>query len=211
MATILYNPTNEDFIGQHMGEHVHIPANSELKVDEARGRHLLNFLGPRGLTFLEYGDDSSGAKELKAKNARKTNKEFKLRHINNFNARNEQRKQQGLEFEPPTDIEKKYAEELDVDLFQSYAVVNEDKLENRKIREENEALRAEVSELRGLMTQVLSKLEGVPATEPKAVIDNMTKKQLLEYIEEHELDVKDSDWGNVGELKECVKKAQKKE
>lgn len=119
MPTTLFNPTNEELRGQYIGIDFVIPANGgKLKVEDACARHLTNFLGPRGLTTLEYEDDV----EKKAEDSLARNKEFKTKQVRDYNIRNEQRKAVGLEFLIPTEQLKSYSEELGISLVEPYAM-----------------------------------------------------------------------------------------
>jgi archaellum component FlaC len=119
MATVLFNPTNEDLEGQYIGETTVIPIGGKVKVDDRRARHLLNNLGPRGLVSLDFGDEGEGERK-KAEMGRKRNFDFKYRHVINFNQNNEQREQRKLGYIKPDEQTQRYADEVGVDLVQPY-------------------------------------------------------------------------------------------
>ena len=88
MSVVLWNPTNEDFDMQYAGRSFTLKSGQKATVNDACANHLLNAFGPRGLTFLSYGDDEKDI-EIKAK---ERNYEFKKRQVQVYNQTNEQRK-----------------------------------------------------------------------------------------------------------------------
>lgn len=119
MATFLFNPTNENLTGQYGGRTITVEANGgRIKVDDSCGRHLLNFLGDRGLTFLEIDTDVAKA----AKDAVARNRAFKKRMVAEYNQSQEQRKQVGMSFMPATKEIKAYAAELELVLSEPYSI-----------------------------------------------------------------------------------------
>ena len=110
---ILYNPTNEELTGQHGGNSITIKSKVKMEVEDPRGNHLLNSLGPRGLCVLTYGCDE---KQVKADGIQR-NYEFKKKQVVEYNQRNENRKAQGLPYLPPTREVKAYGVELQLQLL----------------------------------------------------------------------------------------------
>jgi hypothetical protein len=124
MAIILFNPTNEEMRTQYIGEEVVIPPapdpRHKLRVDDARGRAVLNFLGPRGLVTLEYGDEGDG--ELKkAAIGRARNMEFKRKQVMDFNQLNDAQQQRRQPYIAPTEQVKVYSRELGIKLYEPYS------------------------------------------------------------------------------------------
>jgi vacuolar-type H+-ATPase subunit I/STV1 len=157
MAIVLFNPTNEQFRAQYIGEEVIIAPSAKIRVDDARGRHVLNILGPRGLVTLEYGDEGDG-EEKKAEIGRKRNHDFKYKQVIDFNTLNEQRFQSRLPYLRPPKHIKEYANELGIELRQPYAVPDAAKQDMAKAMERNQELEREVkqkdSELSELQAQM---------------------------------------------------------
>ena len=151
----LFNPTNEDLKGHHAGENVKIISKSKLKVEDGRGNHLLNNLGPRGLTSLEYGDDE----KVKAAEGRKRNREFKLKQVLDYNSQNETRESSGLvHIDPPQHV-KDYADELKIDLKKSYTVKAADEFKSKSTDDERfEKIEGQISELVGTIGTLVKSL-----------------------------------------------------
>jgi len=95
MAITLFNPTDDDFKAQYGGVTFVIPKVPEdghmVRVEDNKGNHILNQLGPRGLTSLDYGDEEE-VKKKKAEDGRRRNIEFKRNQIVRYNRDNEARK-----------------------------------------------------------------------------------------------------------------------
>jgi len=147
MTTTLFNPTNEDFFAQYGGSNFTIPKYPEeghmMRVDDNKANHVLNQFGPRGLTFLDFGDDSDdGAiKKKKAKEGRRRNLEFKRKQIATYNRDNEARKARHLEYIDPPEQIQEYAKEIGVKLEAPYEVAdvkNEEIAQLRKDKEEGD-------------------------------------------------------------------------
>ena len=162
MAIILFNPTGEDLVTQYVGEDVLIAAGTKIRVDDPRGRHVLNVLGPRGLMTLEYGDEGEG-EDKKAVVGRQRNKDFKFKQVIDFNTLNEQRFQSRLPYiKPPSHI-KTYSDELGIELRQPYAVEDAAKKDMSNAMQRNQELEidlkkkdSEISELREQVTELMT-------------------------------------------------------
>jgi len=132
MSTVLFNPTNERFMTQYIGEDVALEPYPEkghmLRVDDARGRHVLNVLGPRGLCTLNYGDDDE-VKKKKAVNGIARNKAFKRKMIIQFNQHNQSNEQRNLPHLVPSEQLKQYANEMGIGLIEPYTVADEERAE----------------------------------------------------------------------------------
>jgi len=182
MAIVLYNPTNEDLRTQYVGEDVIVegelgdyydaegkrrPAKCKVRVDDARGRHVLNVLGPRGLVTLEYGDEGGG-EEKKAEQGRQRNHDFKYKQVIDFNTLNEQRFQSRLAYLKPSAQIKQYAAELGVELRQPYAVedaakrdVAEAMTRQNELREELREKDAQLEEMRDQMMDLTNQVKSL--------------------------------------------------
>ena len=179
MPKILFNPTNEVLVAQYVGEEVKIAPGAKVRVDDARGRQVLNVLFPRGLCELEFGDEGAGEIE-KGEKGRERNRAFKRKQVMDFNAINDQRIQAKLPFLVPADHIKAYAKELGMKLFEPYSSTDESKREGVELREEIqrketiiaqkdkdvEGLRAQVAELTTLVNKVLAAGAGALAADP---------------------------------------------
>ena len=123
MAIVLWNPTKDELEGVYAGLTIRFAPDGEsgckVKVDDAKGRHLLNELGPRGLTSLEYGDEGK-TEAKKGEDGRKRSKEFKLKQIARYNPDNEARKARQLEYVDPPKIIKEWSKDLGVKLEAPY-------------------------------------------------------------------------------------------
>lgn len=124
MATALFNPTSEILRAQHQGVDVVLAPHPEsghiLKVGDARARHILNVLAPRGLSVLEYGDSDEKKKE-KAESGRQRNRDFKRKQVISFNELNAANKGRKIPYLHPTKQLKEYADELGLELIQPYS------------------------------------------------------------------------------------------
>lgn len=189
MAIILFNPTNELFKTQYAGEDVILEPGAKVRVDDARGRHVLSDLGPRGLVTLEYGDEGEGERR-KAQMGRERNIEFKRKHVMRFNSIQDSRQQQRLPFTTPDETVKAYARELGIKLYEPYGSkdeftqVNSDlqRQVNEKddiIREQNQAIatmQAQMAELTAMVGKVLSSKATAGDPEAQAYWSDMAKK-----------------------------------
>lgn len=172
MAIILFNPTNEEMKTQYIGEDVVLAPGSKVRVDDARGRHVLNVLGPRGLMTLEYGDEGEH-EERKARQGRERNMEFKRKNVMNFNTMNDDRAQKHQGYITPTPTLKEYSRELGIKLFEPYSSSDDamkvhadlkQKLDekDRELKSKDDAvatLQAQVAQL----TQMVGKVLGAKA------------------------------------------------
>lgn len=128
MSMILFNPTDEILKATYQGEDIVIPPAPDLmhkiRVDDARGRHVLNYLGPRGLVTLEYGDEGAG-EEKKAEQGRARNADFKRKHVMNFNQVNDSQAQRKLPYCVPDEITKTYARQLGIKLYEPMSMTDD--------------------------------------------------------------------------------------
>jgi len=171
MSVVLWNPTNEDFDMQYAGRSFTLTSGQRATVNDACANHLLNAFGPRGLTFLSYGDDE---RDIETK-AKERNYEFKKRQVQVYNQTNEQRKLTRLGYLPPSKKLKEYALELGIELIEPYSMKDEERAAISKSTVENELLKAqaaqqakEITELKEMMKQLMSEKE------PKKRIGNPT-------------------------------------
>lgn len=159
MSQVLFNPTDDELKAQYGGITVTIPKFGEkghiVKFEDAKARHLLNQLSPRGLTSLEYGDTDK-IKEQKAKDGRRRSLEFKRKQVANFNRENEERKAQHRAYNTPPDHIVEMAKEIGVGLIEPYVVQDVKNEEISKLREETKEKDKKID---ALMEQVSKLLE----------------------------------------------------
>lgn len=125
MSKVLLNPTNEDLSSFYNGLDVVIKRYPEdgcrKEVSDPCANHLITALGKRGLCVLQYGDHGE-KEEAKAEAGRKRNLEFKKTQVIQHNRQNEDHKQTNRPYISPSDIVRKYAEELGLSLMEPYHV-----------------------------------------------------------------------------------------
>jgi len=80
--------------------------------DRAWENHVLDKMGPRGLVKLDYGDDNEKAKAL----SMQLYEEFWLKQIRVFNEMNEQQKNEGRQYSPPSKQLREKADLFDIEL-----------------------------------------------------------------------------------------------
>jgi hypothetical protein len=151
LGKVIFNPTNEDFDMQYAGVSFTLQAGQKMKIMDHAANHLLNAFGPRGLCDLSYGADE----EKVAAQGRERNREFKIAQVTNFNVRNEARKHMQLGYLPPSELMKRYAKEMGIDLMQPYATKNVEKLESDErvaaLERQNENLQEQISKMMEMM------------------------------------------------------------
>jgi hypothetical protein len=198
MAIILFNPTNEEFRTQYIGEEVIVRPGAKIRVDDARGRHVLNVLGPRGLVTLEYGDEGEG--ELKkAEQGRARNQEFKRKQVMDFNQLNDQRQAQRLPYIAPSETVKTYSRELGIRLFEPYSSSDEaSKVHADELKKKDAEIRQKDSEIQNLsksLAQLASKVDLLLANQPskpaadwealKAKIKSINRNHLQTWVKDN--------------------------
>ena len=147
MSTVLYNPTNETLVGTYVGEDTVIAPEAKVKVDDNRGRHILNQLGRRGLIALDYGDEGDVFK-AKVKAAIAKNRAFKEKQVTDYNRTNSQNRANHMPYIPPTEQVEGYAKELGLELIQPYAPKDTRTPEIERLTEENRVKDRQIDELR---------------------------------------------------------------
>jgi len=151
-----------------------------VRVDDARGRHMLNVMGPRGLVTLEYGDEGEG-EQRKAAQGRERNMAFKRKQIMDFNTMNDDRQQKKQGYIVPSAQIKEYSRELGIKLFEPYSssddamrvhadLKQELDSKDRELQKKDDALallQAQVAQLTKMVGQVLG--TQAAAADPAAV------------------------------------------
>jgi len=189
MAIVIWNPTDERFEAQYIGEFVEILPGQKIKVDDARGKALLNTLAPRGLTSLEYGDEGDVEKR-KGDKARQRNFEFKKLQVIRYNQQNEEQRQNNRPYlTPPAQI-KQYALDVGIKLTEPYSFKDEEVTEISNLRkdksdqkryiqeleEQNKAQAAQISDLASKVDKLITMVEARAAAGAKVEVDPETKK-----------------------------------
>jgi len=153
-TTLIWNPTSDTMIGMHAGKNFKFEPESKYKIsNDAEAAHYINFLGPRGLTTLDWGDsdprpDGTSIQDDREADALKRNKEFKIKQVVKYNMDNQARQMKQLEYlDPPKEV-KAYAEELNIKLYQPYALEKETGQAEKELRDQLKQERAESRELR---------------------------------------------------------------
>ena len=196
MAIVIWNPTDEKFEAQYIGEFVEILPGQKIKVDDSRGKALLNTLGPRGLTSLEYGDEGD-AEERKGKAARKRNFEFKKQQVIRYNQQNEAHKIEGKPYLTPPDQIKQYALDVGIKLLEPYSFgdaeveeisrLRQDKGEQnryiRQLEDQNKEQAEMIGKLSGTVDKLLSRVEAMEAKDAGRTQDPPSEKHAMELQE----------------------------
>lgn len=192
MAIVLYNPTNEVFEGLYIGNVTKIMPDQKVKVEDNRGRFLLNDLGPRGLVQLEYGDEGE-AEKRKAESGRRRNKEFKRKQIIRYNQQNEARQNSKLPYlDPPQQI-KEYAKELGIGLLEPYNFQDKTMEEMSTLKEEisskdrllakKDRDLADMQSQIGTMQDQLNQLMGLMRGNMEKAPDNGDEQRQVDIVE----------------------------
>jgi len=205
MSTTLFNPTSEDLAAQHIGVTTTIKKFPEkghmVLVDDAKARHILNILAPRGLTTLDYGDEGD-EKKKKAAEGRTRNKEFKIKQIVDFNQLQQQNEAKKIEYSYPSKALKDYSDELGLDLIRPYELPNLEKGKIKKLKEEIEnkdvkleeqtqqmkAMQSQISELADIVKKVIkSEPEPVKLKENEEVLRfrQLNKSQFTAWMKKN--------------------------
>ena len=116
---ILWNPTDEKLVGMHDGISYIFNPDDKKKIAGNAARHLLTHLETRGLTLLEYGDESLEEEKKKAAIARQ--KSFEMKQIRQYNLDNAKRARQNLPWVEPPKIVQHFAIKHNVKLEEFFS------------------------------------------------------------------------------------------
>ncbi len=179
MSLVLFNPTNERMSALHEGIELWLepyPKNGHMvKVHDAKGHHIINALGPRGICLLDY--DDHGKEDEIAETGRARNLEFKKRQVVRYNQDNKAREQSLKPYIDPTAQVKRYAEEVGIELLEPY--VTED-VKNKKISDLEKRLTDQSEEMRTMMAQMTKMMEaqtGVTTPTPEEAEADAIKQE----------------------------------
>jgi len=198
MSVIVFNPTNEEFKTQHIGEDIVLPPNSTAKMSDARAKHVLNSLGPRGLMSLEFGDEI----EEKRKQGIDRNLEFKKRQVQRHNQQNEAQKRGGRPWIEPPDHIKAYAKELDLELIEPYSERADERGMVQVLIAQNQQQQAQMAQLQSQMADLMKIVLMERPTGP--VIANVTDPQPQKDEFEVEVSLVETEGKSLTELEEEV-------
>ena len=166
IGMVVWNPTSEDLDMQYAGVSLTMKAGTEQAFEISCARHLLNGFGPRGLTSLKYGCSDSEKKKI-GEAAIQRNRDFREKQVVEYNQRNEARKQMGLGYNPPTEIVKRYARELKLELLQPYSVRDAERSDIEQLRTENAQQKTQIADLIGKFEQLMARLPQEPEPDPE--------------------------------------------
>ena len=139
-------------------------------------KHLLNAYGARGLTSIPHGGDEEKLKS----DGKRRNEEFKRKQVTEYNIRNENRKNMGMGYLPPTKKMREYALELGLELMEPYAPRDTERLKLGDMERKNIELEKSNKELNKRITDILTKFEkvmGEKLEDPKGRGNPAFKKQ----------------------------------
>ena len=196
MAIVLFNPTEDELRAQYGGIDVKVPADGKLRVDDQKARHILNILGPRGLTSLDYGDE--GDIEIqKAEDGRNRSIEFKKRQIRSYNRDNEGRKMRNLEYVEPPEMIRQMAKDLGIVLIQPYDLPDVNTEEISTLRKENKELMAQLKSQSEQFAEAMAMLNQkgllAPVEDPNQeyieIFEDMKRTEFESWVESLTFDV----------------------
>jgi len=135
---------------QHVGVNGKLEPDDITEFDDARGKHILNKWGQRGLIRISYED--KGNEDEKRAEAMDVYNRFWIRQISIFNQHNESLKNENKPYvHPQRQLEDK-AKEFKIDLVGPWKVVQPPEGADPK---EIAAMKDEMSELRAMMTELM--------------------------------------------------------
>ena len=151
------NYTPDDILWTHGGLSNTIESDQVVEMDDARGNHILNQFGPRGLIKLQYGDEE----EVRKKEAMTIYTMFWERQITNFNQQNEARKNENKAYIAPNKQLQEKADEMGLEIVGPWklkipvasAEMDKLKAENKELYTKIDTLQTQVSELIEAITQ----------------------------------------------------------
>lgn len=185
MAIVLFNPTDDELRAQYAGVDVVVtPFGQEghkVRVDDQKARHILNILGPRGLTSLDYGDEGE-TEERKARDGRRRSIDFKKAQIRRYNRDNESRRNRNQEYVEPPDFIKEWAKDLGLSLMMPYELPDVNMEEISTLRSEKKELMKLVEKQSAQLTEVMNVLhqKGIVSSEEEK-IDEEIQELSKEY------------------------------
>ncbi len=179
MSTVVFNPTNETFDAQYIGETVRIKPDMKLKMDDPRARHILNELGARGLSPLEFGDDE----EKVAAEGKKRNLSFKKKQVMVYNQMNEARRQQNMPYMEVPDQIREYSTELGIGIIEPYNIKDTEHEELASLRAERDEQGKQIKDLTNMVQRLVEAQEaGTEVPEEETDDEKEIATNRMKYI-----------------------------
>ena len=157
MSQVVFNPTNEPLAAQYVGVLTTIEPDQRVRLDDARARHLLTTLGPRGLMALDFGDENK-LDEI-ATQGRALNAAFKKKQVMNYNQTNEGRKQASLPYQTPPLHITAYAKELGMGILEPYNIKDDERNEIALLRKQNADITNNMASLMSKMEKMMTAMQ----------------------------------------------------
>lgn len=132
MPTTLFNTTDDEIRGMHLGMDYIIKPGQMLDVPDNTANHLLNVYAQVGLKSVGRTDDIEKVRE----SGKKAYEEFKIKQIEKYNQTNLERRNAGLEHQHPTPKVEQFADELGIELIRPYRVEKTEHKEIQKLKSE---------------------------------------------------------------------------
>lgn len=167
---IIANYTPDEIQWQHVGQTGFLKPGDVEEFTDARGNHILNKWGARGLIKTGLHADVTREQERSMKIYRN----FWIRQITNFNRQNEVNRNENKSYVSPTPILREKAQEMEIELIGSWTYTPP--ANDAKVT----ALEKEVSTLKGMLTEMVDAIREMKAA-PKLPIPTDTEKIISEF------------------------------
>lgn len=195
---IIANYTPDEIQWQHVGVIGILKPGDVQEFSDARGNHLLNKWGARGIIRVELHGDQNADREK----AEKIYKNFWIRQVTTFNRQNEIRKNENRAYEGATDELQRKAQELGLELIGPWKYVPKtESAEVQALKEENKAIKEELAGVRNMiveMVDLVKELKEKPkvpiAVNTEEIIRqfrNLNKANFSEWIFNHAIEFND--------------------
>jgi cell division protein FtsB len=158
------NFTPDDIKWTHLGIIGTLKAGEIDEFDENRAKHILTKFGQRGLLQVKFEnrEDLHGYRN----NAMEIYKQFWEHQVYNHNSHNAVLKNEGKAYIPPTKELARHAKEIGLEISGPW--LDTKKTETKQIQDlkaENDALKAEMSDIKGMMGELLQEMRSRPVRE----------------------------------------------
>lgn len=145
---ILLNGTPDDIEWMHVGVCGTIKSGTIQEFDEARGNHLANKFGRRGIVQMQYGDDETEKKEK----SKELWAEFWEDQITRFNQHNEDQKEKGNRYAKPPKFLSDRAKSFGLELLEPWKIKAPD--ESKELSEMKKNNEEQAATIKNLVEQV---------------------------------------------------------